>query len=185
MARTSTNVKDFYMKSKDGLILTRAIGGRVLLPNTYVFDQNPEIRYDEREIVGANRTYLQVEIKSNHGWIDLAQLMKRGKPSKDSASLEYINTWIQEYSDVAELAAALAGNTLVVTRDRVDTYSTYKDGQTVPAYVNGVAYKANLIKVVPTVAEHATPEVAEPASSVNEPMASEPVAEPVVEVERV
>lgn len=146
MAKTITNVNDFVTKSKDGVISARPIGGRVLLPNTYVFDQNPEIRYEERDITGSNRSYLQVEIKSNHGWVDIAQLMKRTKSSKDSASLEYINDWIQEYSDVAELADALAGNTLVVTRDRVDTYSTYRDGQTVPAYVNGVAYKANLVK---------------------------------------
>lgn len=149
MAKTSVNLTDFVTKSKDGLISARPIGGRVLLPNTYAFETNPEVRYEDREITGTDRTYLQVEIRSNRGWVDLAQLMKRTRSSKDSNSLEYINEWIQEYSDVAELAAALAGNTLVVTRDRVETYTTYQDGQTVPPRVNGVAYKANLVKATP------------------------------------
>lgn len=144
MAKSTTNVKDFQKKSKDGVIPVRPIGGRVLLPGVYNFDANPSLRYEERPITNSDRTYLQVEVKSDHGWVDLAQLMKRGKTSKYATSIDYINEWIRLYSDVSELALALAGNTLVVTTNRCDTYSIYRNGQTVPAYINGYAYKAEL-----------------------------------------
>ena len=74
--------------------------------------------------------------------------MKRTKPD-GAPSLVYVNDWIQQYADVVELAAALAGRTLVVSRDRANTYSTYKEGQTVEPYINGVAYKAALLDSTP------------------------------------
>ena len=80
--------------------------------------------------------------------------MKRTKP-EGAPSLIYVNDWIQQFADVVELAAALAGHTLVVSRDRVNTYSTYKEGQTVEPYVNGVAYKAALLESTSTATANA------------------------------
>ena len=93
-------------------------------------------------------------MQSNHGWVDVSTLMKRTKP-EGAPSLVYVNDWIQQYADVVELAAALAGHTLVVSRDRTNTFSTYKEGQTVDPYINGVAYKAVLLDSTPAPAASA------------------------------
>lgn len=147
MAKSIITAKQFASNSATGVIQARPIGGRVLLSGIYNFDADPSVRYEERQIQNSDRSYLQVEVRSDHGWVDLAQLMKRTKANKESASLDYVNAWIQEYADVAELAMALAGNRLVVSSNKVETYSTYKEGQTVDPYVNGVAYKAELQKL--------------------------------------
>ena len=149
MAKTFAKITELSERAQKGLVEARPIGGRVLLPGEYVFDANPECRYETRTIAGSDRSYLQLEVQSNRGWIDVATLMKRTKP-ENAPSLVYVNDWIQQYADVVELAAALAGHTLVVSRDRTNTYSTYKEGQTVDPYVNGVAYKAALIDSTPT-----------------------------------
>lgn len=148
MAKTFAKITELRERAQRGLVEARPIGGRVLLPGEYVFDTNPECRYETRTIAGSDRSYLQLEVQSNHGWVDVATLMKRTKP-EGAPSLVYVNDWIQQYSDVVELAAALAGHTLVVSRDRVNTYSTYKEGQTVEPYINGVAYKATLLDSTP------------------------------------
>lgn len=148
MAKTFAKITELRERAQKGLVEARQIGGRVLLPGEYVFDTNPECRYETRTIAGSDRSYLQLEVQSNHGWVDVATLMKRTKP-EGAPSLVYVNDWIQQYSDVVELAAALAGHTLVVSRDRVNTYSTYKEGQTVEPYINGVAYKATLLDSTP------------------------------------
>lgn len=144
MAKTFAKITELKERAQKGLVEARPIGGRVLLPGEYVFDANPECRYETRTIAGADRSYLQLEVQSNHGWVDVSTLMKRTKP-EGAPSLVYVNDWIQQYADVVELAAALAGRTLVVSRDRTNTYSTYKEGQTVEPYINGVAYKAALL----------------------------------------
>ena len=161
MAKTFAKITELRERAQKGLVEARPIGGRVLLPGEYVFDTNPECRYETRTISGSDRSYLQLEVQSNHGWVDVSTLMKRTKP-EGAPSLVYVNDWIQQYADVVELAAALAGRTLVVSRDRTNTYSTYKEGQTVEPYVNGVAYKATLLESTPA-----------PAASVTEAPAAE------------
>lgn len=141
MSKTRSKVSEFRQAADAGVVEVRPIGGRVLLPGEYKFDADPELRYESRKIRGTADNYLQVEIKSSKGWIDLSLLMKRTKVGE---SLEYINDWIQQYADLAELAGVLAGNTLVITGTKVDTFSTYKDGQQVDPYVNGSCYKAVL-----------------------------------------
>ena len=148
MAKTFAKITELRERAQKGLVEARPIGGRILLPGEYVFDTNPECRYETRTISGSDRSYLQLEVQSNHGWVDVSTLMKRTKP-EGAPSLVYVNDWIQQYADVVELAAALAGCTLVVSRDRTNTYSTYKEGQTVEPYVNGVAYKAALLESTP------------------------------------
>ena len=155
MAKTFAKITELKERAQKGLVEARPIGGRVLLPGEYTFDANPECRYETRTIAGSdNRSYLQLEVQSNHGWVDVATLMKRTKP-EGAPSLVYVNDWIQQYADVVELAAALAGHTLVVSRDRANTYSTYKEGQTVEPYINGVAYKATLLDSTPAPAASA------------------------------
>lgn len=149
MAKTTSNLAEFQARAEQGAITVRPIGGRVLLPGEYNFAENPEVRYEEREIRDTKNTYLQLEIKSSKGWVDLSTLMKRTKSANEGSALDYINDWIQQYSDVVELAGALAGHTLVVSNNKVPTYSTYKDGQTCDAYVNGVAYRASLLNAAP------------------------------------
>ena len=148
MAKTFAKITELRERAQKGLVEARPIGGRVLLPGEYVFDANPECRYETRTISGSDRSYLQLEVQSNHGWVDVSTLMKRTKP-ENAPSLVYVNDWIQQYADVVELAAALAGRTLVVSRERANTYSTYKEGQTVEPYVNGVAYRASLLDSTP------------------------------------
>ena len=155
MAKTFAKITELKERAQKGLVEARPIGGRVLLPGEYVFDTNPECRYETRTIAGSDRSYLQLEVQSNHGWVDVSTLMKRTKP-EGAPSLVYVNDWIQQYADVVELAAALAGRTLVVSRDRTNTYSTYKEGQTVEPYVNGVAYKAALLDSTPAPAASVT-----------------------------
>ena len=154
MAKTFAKITELKERAQKGLVEARPIGGRVLLPGEYVFDTNPECRYETRTIAGSDRSYLQLEVQSNHGWVDVSTLMKRTKP-ENAPSLVYVNDWIQQYADVVELAAALAGRTLVVSRERANTYSTYKEGQTVEPYVNGVAYKAALLESTPAPASTA------------------------------
>ena len=154
MAKTFAKVTELRERVQKGLVEARPIGGRVLLPGEYVFDANPECRYETRTISGSDRSYLQLEVQSNHGWVDVSTLMKRTKPEGASA-LVYVNDWIQQYADIVELAAALAGRTLVVSRDRANTYSTYKEGQTVEPYINGVAYKATLLDSTPVATANA------------------------------
>lgn len=151
MAKTFAKIAELRERAQKGLVEARPIGGRVLLPGEYVFGSNPECRYETRTIAGSDRSYLQLEVQSNHGWVDVSTLMKRTKP-EGAPSLVYVNDWIQQFADIVELAAALEGRTLVVSRDRVNTYSTYKEGQTVEPYVNGVAYKASLIDSTPVTA---------------------------------
>ena len=164
MAKTFAKITELRERAQKGLVEARPIGGRVLLPGEYVFDTNPECRYETRTIAGSDwnlvseagsdRSYLQLEVQSNHGWVDVSTLMKRTKP-EGASSLVYVNDWIQQFADVVELAAALAGHTLVVSRDRANTYSTYKEGQTVEPYINGVAYKAALLESTPAPASTA------------------------------
>jgi len=145
MSKTRSKVSEFRQAADAGVVEVRPIGGRVLLPGEYRFDADPELRYESRKVRGTENNYLQVEVKSSKGWIDLSLLMKRTKVGE---SLEYINDWIQQYSDLAELAGALAGNTLVITGTKVDTFSTYREGQQVDPYVNGSCYKAVLQQTV-------------------------------------
>ena len=157
MAKTFAKITELRERAQKGLVEARPIGGRVLLPGEYTFDTNPECRYETRTIAGSDRSYLQLEVQSNHGWVDVSTLMKRTKP-ENAPSLVYVNDWIQQFADVVELAAALAGHTLVVSRDRTNTYSTYKEGQTVDPYVNGVAYKAALLDSTPAATTTEAPE---------------------------
>lgn len=151
MAKTFAKITELRERAQKGLVEARPIGGRVLLPGEYIFNTNPECRYETRTIAGSDRTYLQLEVQSNHGWIDISTLMKRTK--ENAPSLVYVNDWIQQFADVVELAAALAGHTLSVSLNKVNTYSTYKEGQTVEPYVNGVAYKAALLDSTPANAQ--------------------------------
>ena len=160
MARTDSKLSAFKAQAESGGVPIRPIGGRVLLPGEYVFDVDPAVRYDVRTIRDTNNTYLQLEVKSSKGWVDVSTLMKRTKDANDN-TLVYVNDWIQQYADVVELAEALAGNKLTVSYNKVPIYSTYKDGQTVPAYVTGIAYKATLSGAA--AAKEVTPAPAEPA----------------------
>lgn len=142
MARTNTTVSKL-----NGLSIEfRQIGGRVLLPGTYVFGADPECRIDERTIVGSERTYIILEVKANDGtWVDVNALTKRTVASKGGKILEYINEWVMNYSSIADLAVALCGGTLVVSNEYVDTYTSYKGGEVLDVpVVNGKAYKATL-----------------------------------------
>ena len=143
MARTTTNVSKL-----NGLSIEfRQIGGRVLLPGTYVFGADPLCRYDERTIVGSERTYIVLEVQATDGtWVDVNSLTKRTVAAKGGKILEYINPWIMNYSNIADLAAAMANATLVVSSEVIDTYTTYKGGEVLEVPVaNGKAYKAVLV----------------------------------------
>lgn len=156
MARTDSKLSAFKVQAESGGVPIRPIGGRVLLPGEYIFDADPAVRYDVRTIRNTNNTYLQLEVKSSKGWVDVSTLMKRTKDANDD-TLVYVNDWIQQYADVVELAEALAGNKLTVSYNKVPIYSTYKDGQTVPAYTTGVAYKASLSTSPEIEAKEVTP----------------------------
>jgi hypothetical protein len=122
----------------------------ILLPGTYVFDEDPLCRYDVRPISGTERTYVILEVQDKEGrWIDVNSLTKWTVAKRGSKALEYVNSWVREYSTIADLALALAGSTLVVSNECVDTYTTYKGGEVLNApVINGKAYKATLTKAV-------------------------------------
>ena len=119
MARSITNVSNFKSLTEKGNLEARPIGGRILPPGKYTFAADPEVKYNECNYPRSNRTYLHVEVKSNRAWVDLGLLLK--------------------------LAVALAGHTLEVSRQRVETYSIYRDGQRCDPYVNGWCYKARIV----------------------------------------
>ena len=95
MARTDSKLSAFKAQAESGGVPIRPIGGRVLLPGEYVFDVDPAVRYDVRTIRDTNNTYLQLEVKSSKGWVDVSTLMKRTKDANDN-TLVYVNDWIQQ-----------------------------------------------------------------------------------------
>ncbi len=145
MAITFINVSKFKSLTEKGNLEVRPIGGRILLPGKYTFATDPEVRYEECHYPKSNNTYLQVLIKSDRGWVDLGQLLKKTKVSSESNELDYVNDWVIQYADIVELAVALAGHTLEVSRQRVNIYSIYRDGQRCNPYINGVCYKARIV----------------------------------------
>ena len=145
MALSSTNVSNFKSLTEKGNLEARPIGGRILPPGKYTFAADPEVKYNECNYPRSNRTYLHVEVKSNRAWVDLGLLLKKTKVSSESNELDYVNDWVIQYADIVELAVALAGHTLEVSRQRVETYSIYRDGQRCDPYVNGWCYKARIV----------------------------------------
>ncbi len=159
MARTTIKAS----KLKELSIEFRQIGGRVLQPGTYVFNQDPDCRYDERQISGTERTYMILEVQTMDGkWVDVSALTRKTETGKNTGLLTYVNEWVMQYSTIADLAEGLAGKALVVTTAVVDTFTTYKGGELLDKpVVNGKAYKAMLL---PAPADGETPADAPAAS---------------------
>lgn len=142
-AETLASVKDEVRLANN-----RVIGSGVVMPGTYEFETSDkvQVRYSTDRIGDQDRTFTTLEIQSKDGkWINLGNLLKRTKVDQKGDALMYVNPWVCEYSNIWEIAEALAGHTLTVSQDRIKTYSNFRGGEQLEHPVeNGIAYSATL-----------------------------------------
>ena len=133
----------------------RMIGTRTVLPGTYVFDNDPQVKISEFQITGRQEPLYSMEVKSQDGrWINIDSLCKK---TVREGQFGYVNAFAAEHQDTASLAEALCGSTLNVSNEAVDVYSTYysENGEpaashpTAPRRNNQKAYVATLVKTAP------------------------------------
>lgn len=157
MAKTEVNAADLRATGME----FRVIGGRILLPGIYVFNDNPLCRYDKKEING--RDFITLEVQAENGrWIDVNSLTKRDE------YMAYINPWVMEFGDIVELAQGLGGHEIVVTNDLRDTYTNYKNGEVFERPIkNGKAYAAQYRVATPAAPAAAETPAAAPETTAN------------------
>ena len=126
----------------------RVIGSGVVMPGVYEFDTADavQVRYVTEQLRDQDRSYTTVEIQDKRGrWINIANLLKRKRVDQKGDALMYINQWVCEYTNVWEIAEALAGHSLIVSENREKTYSNFRGGEQLEHPVeNGIAYSATL-----------------------------------------
>lgn len=126
----------------------RVIGSGVVMPGEYEFEaaDKVQVRYVTEALQNQDRSFTTVEIQAKDGrWVNIANLLKREKVDPKGDALMYINQWVCEYTNVWEIADALAGHTLTVSENRVKTYSNFRGGEQLEHPIeNGIAYRATL-----------------------------------------
>lgn len=114
--------------------------GGIILPGIYEFNNDPQIEVFESNLQGRRFYYLKVRATNGH-WIRVAALNKW--TVRDGVFMP-VNSFIYD-GDHLVIAKQISGKRLVVSNERVVTYTNYKGGKKLDTpWANGCVYRATL-----------------------------------------